>query len=391
MAFETKVAMELQQLRDDVRQAANGVLAVVDRAEFVRRARADEGLDDMWAAMAAQGLLGVGVPEEFGGSGEGMTGPVAVMEALSEAGAPPVLYLLTAFARVAILRHGSDEQKRLYVAPTTTGEVRLCFAITEADAGTNSFSMRSFARQDAERYVLRGEKVFISGADAATHVMVAARTTRLDDVPDKRVGLSLFVVPIDAPGLRLTRMQIDLHSPEHQFVMHFDEVDVPAANLIGHRDEGLRALFDALNPERLLVAAWAVGLGTHALQRGVDYARERAPFGTPIGSYQGVQHPLARAKAHLDAARLMMYEACEEFDGGGDAGAFANIAKLLASEAANGAADAVIQAFGGSAFDHDSDIITLWPMIRLLRIAPVNNEMVLNYIAEKLLRLPKSY
>jgi alkylation response protein AidB-like acyl-CoA dehydrogenase len=189
----------------------------------------------------------------------------------------------------------------------------------------------------------------------------------------------------------MQQMKINLHSPEHQFVLHFDDVEVPAENLIGTRDEGLRALFDALNPERLLVSAWAVGLGTHALQRGVDYARTRAPFGTPIGSYQGVQHPLARARAHLDAARLMMYAACDEYDSGGDAGAYANTAKLLASEAANMAADAVIQAFGGSAFDEDSDIITLWPMIRLLRIAPVNNEMILNYISEKLLRLPKSY
>ena len=382
---------ELRQLRDDVREATKGVLAVVDRAEFVRRARDGEGLDDMWDAMAAQGLLGVGVPAEYGGAGEGMTGPVAVMEALSEAGVPPVLYLLTAFARVAIARHGTDEQKRRFLEPTTTGEVRLCFAITEADAGTNSFAMRTFARQDGDHYRLNGEKVFISGADGATHAMVVARTTRLEDAPDKRVGLSLFVVPIDAPGLQLTRMRIDLHSPEHQFVLHLDDVDVPAENLIGPRDEGLRALFDALNPERLLVSAWAIGLGTHALQRGVDYARERSPFGTAIGSYQGVQHPLARAKAQLEAARLMMYTACEEFDRGGEAGAFANMAKLLASEAANAAADAVIQAFGGSAFDHESDVITLWPMIRLLRIAPVNNEMVLNYIAEKLLRLPKSY
>jgi alkylation response protein AidB-like acyl-CoA dehydrogenase len=385
------VATEQQQLREDIREAARGVLAVVDRQEFITRAREGGDLDDAWAAMAAQGLLAVGVPEEWGGTGEGMTGPVAVVEALSEGGTPPVLFLLTAFARVAIMRHGTPEQKRRFLAPTTTGDVRLCFAITEADAGTNSFAMRTFARQDGERYLLSGQKVFISGADAATHAMVVARTTRLDDAEDKRKGLSLFVVPIDAPGLSLTRMKIDLHSPEHQFVMHLDEVEVPADDLIGPRDDGLRALFDALNPERLLVSAWAVGLGTHALARGVDYARDRAPFGKPIGSYQGVQHPLARAKAQLEAARLMMYTACEEFDRGGDAGAYANMSKLLASEAANAAADAVIQAFGGSAFDHESDIVTLWPMIRLLRIAPVNNEMVLNYIAEKLLRLPKSY
>lgn len=380
-----------EQIRNDVREAVQGVTAVVSRREFVRRSSTGEGLDDLWQAMADQGILGLGVPEELGGSGAGITAPVAAMEALSESGIPPVLFLLTAFAREAIIRHGSDQQKERYVAPTTTGKVRLCFAITEADAGTNSFAMKTFARQDGEQYILRGEKVFISGANEATHAMIVARTTRLADAPDKRFGLSLFVVPIGTPGLTMTKMRIDLHSPEHQYVLHLDDVAVPAADLIGVRDEGLRALFDALNPERLLVSAWAIGLGAHVLQRGVDYARDRSPFGTSIGAYQAVQHPLARAHAHLDAARLVAYTACQQFDAGRDASAYANMAKLLASESADAAADAVMQTFGGSAFDQESDIVTLWPMIRLLRIAPVNNEMVLNYIAERLLRLPKSY
>lgn len=379
------------QVRDDVREAVRGVVAVVDRREYVRRAHEGGSLDDMWKALADLGLLGVGVPEQYGGSGGGIGGPVALMEALSEAGIPPLLYLLTAFSRTTILRHGTEEQKQRFVVPTTTGASRLCFAITEADAGTNSFRMRTFAEQDGDHYVLRGEKVFISAADEADHGLVVARTTRLADAADKRTGISLFVVPMDAAGVELQQMPIDLHSPERQFVLHLDDVTVPAANMIGSRDHGLAALFDALNPERLLVSAWAVGLGVHALERGVAHVRERAPFGRPIGAYQGVQHPLARARAHLDAARLMTYEACAEFDRGGEAGAYANMAKLLASEAANAAADAVIQSFGGSAFDTDTDVITLWPMIRLVRIAPVNNEMTLNYIAERVLGLPKSY
>jgi acyl-CoA dehydrogenase len=380
-----------EEIRRDVRDAIKGVVAVVDRREFVRRGREGEHLDDWWSTMADLGLLGIGVPEDLDGSGGGISGPVAVMEALSEAGTPAVLYLLTSFARTAIIRHGTEEQRRRWVAPTVTAEVRLCFAITEADAGTNSFKMQTFAEEDGDHYVLNGEKVFISAADDATHAMVVARTTRLSESADKRVGLSVFVVPLDAAGLELQQMRIDLHSPERQFVLHLQDVEVPRENLIGERDQGLRVMFDALNPERLLVAAWAIGLGQHALQRGVDYARERAPFGTPIGSYQGVQHPLARARAHLDAARLMMYHACAQFDRDDEAGAYANMAKLLASEAANAAADAVIQTFGGSAFDADSDITTLWPMIRLLRIAPVNNEMILNYISERVLNLPKSY
>lgn len=385
------VTVDQIELRTDVREATKGVSEVLDRAEFMRRARAGEGTEDVWKTMAELGLLGIGVPEEYGGSGIGMTGPVAVMESLSEAGTPPVMYLITAFARMAIIRHGTEDQKRRFVEPSTTGEVRLCFAITESDAGTNSFELKTFAREDGDNYVLNGEKVFISAAADATHAVVVARTTRFADVADKRNGLSIFVVALDSPGIDLQEMRINLHSPEKQYVLSLSDVSVSKDDLVGARDEGHRALFDALNPERLLVSAWAVGMGNHVLDRAVEYVRNRAPFGKPIGSYQAVQHPLARAKAHLDAAQLMMYTACEEFDSGGDAGAYANTAKFLASEAANEAIDAVIQSFGGSAFDEDSDITPMWPMIRLLRIAPVNNEMVLNFIAERLLRLPKSY
>ncbi|HVF73890.1 MAG TPA: acyl-CoA dehydrogenase family protein [Acidimicrobiales bacterium] len=385
------MSIEHNETRQAVREVVKGVTDRFDRREFVRRARDGEGVDDVWETLGELGLLGMGVPEEYGGNGGGMTGPVAVIEALSQAGTPPVLVLLTAFARMAILRHGTEEQIQQFVAPTCTGEVKLCFAITEADAGTNSFRMETFAEQDGDVYRINGQKIFISGADQATHMMVVARTTRLRDTDDKRVGLSLFVLPMDSPGLELQQMDIDLHSPEHQFFVFLNDVEVPAANLVGTRDEGLRALFDALNPERLLVSAWALGLGDHVLAKGVEYASTRAPFGTPIGSYQAVQHPLARAKAHLEAARLMLYSACDTYDAGGDAGWAANMAKLLASEAANEAVDAVMQAHGGSAFDRDTDVITLWPMIRLLRIAPVNNEMVLNYLAERVLGLPKSY
>ena len=379
------------ETRQTVREVARGVTKQFDRQEFLRRAKAGDDMDDVWKVMADLGLLAVGVPESLGGSGGGITGPVAVVEALSQAGTPPMLYLLTSFSRMALLKHGSDEQQQRFVAPTTTGEAKICFAITEADAGTNSFRLETFASKDGDRYLINGQKVFISGADRADYMLLVARTTRLRDVEDKRIGLSLFVVPMDLPGIELQQMDIDLHSPERQFVVFLNDVPVPAENLIGQVDHGLLSLFDALNPERLLVAAWALGLGDHALAKGVEYAGRRAPFGRPIGGYQAVQHPLARAKAHLEAARLMLYSACAAYDAGDDAGAPANMAKLLASESAHEAVDAVIQTHGGTAFDRDSDIVTLWPMIRLLRIAPVNNEMVLNFLSQRVLGLPKSY
>ncbi|MFW6031075.1 MAG: acyl-CoA dehydrogenase family protein [Myxococcota bacterium] len=385
------MSVDRNETRQVVREVVKGVTDRFDRRDFLRRAKDREDLADVWATMADLGLLGVGIPEEHGGTGEGITGPVAVVEAMSQMGTPPMLYLLTSFSRMALLRHGSAEQQKRFVAPTVTGDLRLCFAITEADAGTNSFRMETFASQDGDGYSISGQKVFISGADVADHMLLVARTTRLRDAENKRDGLSLFVVPMDAEGLEIQPMDIELHSPERQFFVFLRDVHVPEENLIGERDRGLRSLFDALNPERMLVAAWALGLGDHALARGVEYARERAPFGAPIGSYQAVQHPLARAKAHLEAARSVLYDACEAYDAGQDAGAAANMAKLLASEAAGEAVDAAVQTHGGSAFEHDTDVATLWPMVRLLRIAPVNNEMVLNYLSERVLGLPKSY
>jgi alkylation response protein AidB-like acyl-CoA dehydrogenase len=203
--------------------------------------------------------------------------------------------------------------------------------------------------------------------------------------------MSLFVVDLPSAGLELQAQGIDIVMPDRQFAVFFDNVEVPAANLIGEEGEGFRYLFSALNPERVLVSAWAIGLGDYALAKAVNYARERAPFGSPIGSYQALQHPLARSRVALDAARLMMYTAARTFDEGGNAGYAANAAKLLASEAATNACDAAIQTFGGYAFTTDYDVSTIWPVARLLRIAPVNNEMVLNYIGEHVLDLPKSY
>jgi alkylation response protein AidB-like acyl-CoA dehydrogenase len=179
--------------------------------------------------------------------------------------------------------------------------------------------------------------------------------------------------------------------PDRQFTVFFDDVEIGEDRLVGEAGEGFRYLFDALNPERVVAAAWGIGLGDFALEKAVGYARERAPFGTPIGSYQALQHPLAQAKADLDAARLAMYTACRVFDAGGNAGYLANAAKLLASQAATRACDAAIQTHGGYAFNDEYDVATIWPNVRLLQIAPLNNEMILNYIAEHVLRLPRSY
>lgn len=382
----------LGSLRADVHEAARGVIEQFDRKYWLTCAREQRFTDDLWGCMADLGLLGLGVPEEYGGSGGGVTAPTAAMEAMSAAGIPLALYLLTGFAREAILRHGSPEQCERFVRPTTTGESRMCFAITEPNAGTNSFAMETLAQKTPDgTYRMNGSKIFISGVDASDRMMVVTRTTRLSEVAERRQGLSLFVLDVDTPGLTFHPLDIGIVMPDRQFSVFFDDVEVEADRLVGEEGEGFRYMFDALNPERIMGAAWAIGLGDYVLGKAVGYARDRGPFGRPIGGYQALQHPLAQSRAELDAARLMMYAAAEVFDAGGNAGYLANAAKLLGSQAAVEACDHAIQTHGGYAFDADYDVSTVWPAVRLLKIAPINNEMILNYIGEHVLRLPRSY
>jgi len=222
-------------------------------------------------------------------------------------------------------------------------------------------------------------------------MLVIARTAPAGERVGRDHGFSLFIIDCDTPGIELARMDIEWHAPERQFEVFFSDVEVPPHALIGDEGKGFRYLFDSLNGERILIAAWAAGLGRFALGKAVNYARHRAPFGSPIGGYQAVQHPLARAHSHLEAARLMIRAASAEYDGGADAGAKANIAKLLASEAAGEALDVAVQVHGGHAFVAETDIATLWPMVRTMRTGPINNESILNYIGQHVLGLPRSF
>jgi acyl-CoA dehydrogenase len=385
------LAPHLGDVRAAVLEAAEGVTARFDRAYWLECARGGTFPDEMWQAMVDQGLLGLGVAEDYGGSGGGITDTVAAMEAISSAGTPLALYLLTVFSREAILRHGTPEQCRALVTPTVTGEQRMCFAVTEPNAGTNTFAIETNAVKTVDGdYLLNGQKIFISAIDVSDTVMVVTRTTRASEVADRRQGLSLFVVDVKSPGIELQLLDIGIVMPDRQYSVFFTDVRVPADRLIGAEGEGFRLLFDALNSERLLASAWAIGVGDYALAKAVEYVRDRAPFGKPIGGYQAVQHPLAMAKVKLDSARLLMYTASRSFDAGVQGGYLANAAKLLASTAAVEACDAAIQSHGGYAFDNGVDVATLWSIARLLKIAPVNNEVILNYIGEHVLRLPRS-
>ena len=377
-----------QELIEAAREAADGVARTVDRKYILDAYWNGDGMSRLWKSMAEQGILGLGVPEEHGGNGGGLTAQVAANEALARAGVSTTLYVVTALTRATLIENATKDQIARLVLPTINGDKKFCLAMTEPDAGTNSFKISTRATQQQDgSYRISGQKVYITGVDQAELMMIVAKCEK----PDGSDELGLFVVDLPAEGIELQKLNMLTFDPESQFTVFFDDVHVPADNRIGQVGEGTSALFTALNPERYMVAAAAIGTGLRALDMGVKYAKERSPFSAPIGSYQSIQHPMAKARAHLDAAQLMMYEGCAEFDAGINDGARANMTKYLASDAADLAVDAAMQAHGGSAFDLDTDIITLWPKVRSTRIAPVNNEMTLNYIAERVLGLPKSY
>jgi acyl-CoA dehydrogenase len=385
-------SVERSELFNVIGEIVAGVSRRWNREYYLDKAAKHEAPTELYEAMAEAGLFALGVPEEHGGAGGGITATAAVMEEMSKVGMPPMIYSLTAFSRQAIIRHGTPEQIQTHVVPSLNADRTFSFALTEPAAGTNTFTIATTARKRPDgSYSLNGQKVFISGADQADHMLVVARTTPLDHVQRKSDGISLFVIDSQTPGITMNPLNIEWHAPERQFAVYFDDVVVPGAALIGSEGAGATCMFEALNAERVVIAAWTLGLGQLALAKAVDYAGKRAPWGAPIGGYQAVAHPLARAKAQLEAARLMTYHAAAIIDDGGNAGEYANMAKLLASEAADAAVDAAIQTHGGMAFDHDADIVTLWPMVRILRVAPLNNEMILNYLAEHVLGLPRSY
>lgn len=377
-------------LIEGIRETLSRILQKYDRRYYVECGNRDRQPLELVEALHGAGILGVGVPEEMGGVGGGLVEELAVVEAIAGAGIHPGFVLLPSFARKPVMKYGSPEQIAAFVGQTLRPTRRPCFALSEPDAGTNSFRIKTFARQHENGWTVNGQKTYISNAGEADLMLLVARTAPYaPDAPTR--GMSLFIVPTSLPGITMNQQRIDAHAPVGQFEIFFDNVELPADALVGEAGGASEYLFTALNPERILAAGSAAGLGEFVLQRGADYARTRAPFGKPIGSYQGIAHAMARAKIQLEAAKVMTRQAAASFDDGASVGILASSAKFIASEAANAALDATIQAHGGSAFDLDVDIISFYQQLRLYRIAPINNEMVLNYVAERALSLPRSY
>lgn len=347
--------------------------------------------DELWRSMADIGLMGLLIPEEYGGAGRGATEVVIVGEELHQAGVSMSSWQHLGTCLSAIIHHGTDEQRAEILPAAASGQIKISLCVTEPDAGTNTFRIRTRATEIDGGYRLNGHKLFIGGADIADYLLIVARDSGFEESADRRAGISLFLVDRRTAGISTER--IDMVNPDlvGRFFVHLDDVTVPLSSMIGPPGEGLKALFKNLNVERVHNAAQSIGLGNFVLQKTVDYVRDRVVFSDPIGAYQGVQHPLARARMGLDAARLMTYHAASQYDAGQSAAAEAVMAKTLASEAACAAADLAVQFHGGSAFDRTSDVFNLYSQIRVNRIVPLNNEMALNFIGERVLGLPKSY
>jgi alkylation response protein AidB-like acyl-CoA dehydrogenase len=340
--------------------------------------------------MGRQGFLGVNVSEEYGGGGGGIYELQIVGEELAAAGCPLLMTVVSpAICASVIQSHGTPEQRQRWLPRFATGELVMAFAITEPDAGSNSHNTATVATRDGDDWILRGTKYYISGVDEAESILVVTRTGTDER---GRGQLSLFVVPTDAEGLQRTVIPVEITAPEKQYTLFFDDVRVSADNLVGQAGDGLRQVFTGLNPERIMGAALGNGIARYALAKGATYARERQVWGVPIATHQGDAHPLAHAAIQVELARLMTQKAAWLHDTGlpGSAEA-ANMAKYAAAEAGLLALDQSIQTHGGNGLATEYGLATLWGPLRLMRTAPVSREMILNYVAQHTLGLPRSY
>jgi alkylation response protein AidB-like acyl-CoA dehydrogenase len=344
---------------------------------------------ELWERLAEKGFVGANIPVEWGGGGMGMSGLQIVAEEAAAAGVGLLMLVVSPGIVGSILNlKGSEEQKERWLTGIAAGTTKVAFAITEPDAGTNSHNLRTELRRTADGYRLTGQKVFISAVEDADALLVVARFRDQDGQLTKPC---MCIVDVDAPGFTRERIPMPYIGPDTQWTLFFDDVEVQADRLIGGEEGGLAAVFDGLNPERIMIAAQCNGVGRLALEKASGYASERVVWSTPIGAHQGISHPLAKAKIQLELARLMTQKAAALYDAGAPAAEAANMAKYAAADAATQCVDTSIQAHGGNGFTLEYGVSDLWWAARAMRTAPVSEQMILNYVAQHSLGLPKSY
>ncbi len=373
-----------------IRQAVVSITLPFGGSYYAERAERHEPTDELWRALGKLGYIGINLPERFGGGGAGMSELALVCEETAAQGCPLLLLLVSSAISGEILgRYGTADQQQAWLPQMAVGDSKVEFAITEPDAGSNTHLLSTTAIRDGDDWLLNGTKHYISGVNVADGILVVARTGT-DEVTGNGL-LSLFLVPTDAPNLVATPMAVSASLPERQFTLFFDDVRLGADQLVGVQDEGFRQVFHGLNPERITGAAICVGIGRYVLAKASEYACSRSVWGTPIGTHQGVSHALAKAKIEVELAALMTAKAAWLHDHEQPAGEASNMAKYAAAEAALAAVDAAIQTHGGNGLSTDFGLVPQWGLARLLRIAPVSREMILNYVAQHSLGLPRSY
>jgi alkylation response protein AidB-like acyl-CoA dehydrogenase len=373
-----------------IRETVSDIVGRYGPEYFLKRGRSGEGIEELWKDLGAAGLLGVHLPEEYGGGGGGMAEAVVVVEELAANGMPMLIWVISpAICGSILAHHGSEEMKREWLPDLADGSRKMAFGLTEPDAGSNSHNVATIARRTATGWTLSGSKYYISAVDQADALLVVAKDAERS-TPEKS-ALSLFVVPTDSPGLQYQEIETSIVSPDKQFTVFLDDVEIGDDALIGTAGNGLRQVFAGLNPERILVGAICGGVGRYAIDKAADYAKQRQVWSTPIGAHQGIAHPLAEAHIAVELGRLATIRSAELFDAGKSAGEAANIAKFAASEAALQALDQAIQTHGGNGLAHEYGLSELWFITRLMRTAPVSREMVLNFVAQTSLGLPRSY
>ena len=381
---------EHQLIRDSVRKLCAGF----PDEYWSEKDEAHEFPWDFYNAMADAGFVGIAIPEEYGGSGRGITEASIVLEEVAASGAAmngcSSLHL-SIFGMHPVVKHGSDAMKQRYLPRVVSGDLHVAFGVTEPDAGTDTTSLKTAARRDGDHYLVKGRKVWTTKALDSERVLLLVRTTPLEQAQRRTAGLTLLLAELQRPEVTISPIPKTGRNAVASCEVVYDDLPVAVTDRVGEEGKGFRYLLDGLNAERILVASEALGIGRAALRRAVDYANERVVFNRPIGQNQGVSFPLGEARIRLDAAELMIRKASWLLDNGEPCGAEANMAKWLAADAAFQAADQAMQTHGGFGYAKEYQVERYWREARLMRIAPISQEMILNYVTEHVLELPRSY
>lgn len=379
-----------QQLRDSILKLCE----CFDDAYWLQHDRSGQFPEDFYRAIAAGGWLGIAMPEEYGGAGLGIGDAAVLMQAIAESGAAmsgASAVHMNIFGLQPVVVFGTDDQKRRMLPPLIRGEDKACFAVTEADAGLNTTQIKTRAERCPGGYRLYGSKIWISTAQVATKMLVLARTTPLHEINRKTDGLSVFYTALNHDEVEVRPIsKMGRHAVDSN-MLFFDGVFIPESDRIGTEGDGFRSILHGMNPERVLIAAEAIGIGRAALRKATAYAKERVVFGRPIGQNQGIQHPLAKCWMDLEAANLMVMKAAELYDANAECGVEANAAKYLAAEASFSACETAVLTHGGMGYSAEYHVERYLRECLITRLAPISPHMVLNFIAEKALGLPRSY